>query len=75
MRRDWHEVGTLAREVDNKKWQYRTQGELGFADFYDGDLAAPSGTLGALIAASNVRFSSCQQRLLVFRGSDERSSD
>jgi hypothetical protein len=40
MRRDWHEVGTLAREVDKKKWQYRAPGELGFADFYDGDLAS-----------------------------------
>jgi len=38
MRRDWTEVASLAHALGNTKWQYRAQGQLGFADFYDGDL-------------------------------------
>src|SRR5437867_12949027 len=54
MRRDWSEVAALARELGNSKWQYRAQGQLGFADFYDGDLAAAQRSVGAaLIAALN----------------------
>jgi len=54
MRRDWTEVAALARELGNTKWQYRAQGQLGFADFYDGDLAAAQRNVGgALIAATN----------------------
>lgn len=53
MRRDWTEVASLAKELGNAKWQYRAQGQLGFADFYDGDLAgAQRGVGGALIAAT-----------------------
>ena len=54
MRRDWAEVATLARDLGKAKWQYRAQGQLGFADFYDGDLAAAQRSVGgALIAALN----------------------
>jgi CHAT domain-containing protein len=54
MRRDWTEVAALARELGNTKWQYRAQGQLGFADFYDGDLAGAQRSVGAaLIAALN----------------------
>ena len=54
MRRDWTEVAALAKELGNTKWQYRAQGQLGFADFYDGDLAAAQRNVGAaLIAATN----------------------
>ena len=54
MRRDWAEVSTLAKELRNTKWQYRAQGQLGFADFYDGDLASAQRNVGgALIAAMN----------------------
>ena len=54
MRRDWTEVAALARELGNAKWQYRAQGQLGFADFYDGDLASAQRNVGAaLIAATN----------------------
>ena len=54
MRRDWAEVTALAKEQGNTKWQYRAQGQLGFADFYDGDLAAAQRSVGAaLIAALN----------------------
>ncbi len=53
MRRDWTEVASLAKELGNAKWQYRAQGQLGFADFYDGDLASAQRNVGtALIAAS-----------------------
>jgi CHAT domain-containing protein len=53
MRRDWTEVAALAKELGNAKWQYRAQGQLGFADFYDGDLASAQRNVGtALIAAS-----------------------
>ena len=38
MRRDWAEVSALARELGMAKWGYRAQGQLGFADFYEGDL-------------------------------------
>jgi tetratricopeptide (TPR) repeat protein len=54
MRRDWTEVAALARELGNVKWQYRAQGQLGFADFHDGDLASAQRNVGAaLIAATN----------------------
>lgn len=54
MRRDWTEVAALAKELGNTKWQYRAQGQLGFADFHDGDLAAAQRGVGAaLIAAFN----------------------
>lgn len=53
MRRDWTEVASLAKELGNTKWQYRAQGQLGFADFYDGDLASAQRNVGgALIAAT-----------------------
>ena len=53
MRRDWTEVAALAKELGNTKWQYRAQGQLGFADFYDGDLASAQRNVGgALIAAT-----------------------
>jgi len=38
MRQDWTEVASLAQALGNTRWQYRAQGQLGFADFYDGDL-------------------------------------
>jgi len=52
MRRDWSEVEALARELGNSKWQYRAQGQLGFADFYDGDLAAAQRGVGAALIAA-----------------------
>jgi CHAT domain-containing protein len=52
MRRDWTEVASLARELGKAEWQYRAQGELGFADFYDGDLAAAQRNVGAALIAS-----------------------
>jgi CHAT domain-containing protein len=53
MRRDWTEVAALAKELGNGKWQYRAQGQLGFADFYEGDLASAQRKVGtALMAAA-----------------------
>lgn len=53
MRRDWTEVVSLAQALGNTKWQYRAQGQLGFADFYDGDLpGAQRNVAQALIGAT-----------------------
>jgi len=53
MRRDWTEVSKLAHDLDNPKWQYRALGQLGFADFYDGDLpGAQKKVAEALIGAT-----------------------
>jgi len=53
MRRDWTEVASLAQSLGNTKWQYRAQGQLGFADFYEGDLpGAQRNVAQALIGAT-----------------------
>src|SRR5712692_6864189 len=53
MRRDWTEVMSLARALGNTKWDYRAQGQLGFADFHDGDLpGAQRNVAQALIGAT-----------------------
>jgi hypothetical protein len=54
MRRDWTEVASLAQSLGNTKWQYRAKGQLGFADFYDGDLpGAQRNVAQALIGVTN----------------------
>ena len=54
MRRDWTEIIGLAKDLGDTKWQYRAQGQLGFADFYEGDLTAAQRNVGtALIAATS----------------------
>jgi CHAT domain-containing protein len=53
MRRDWTEVASLAQSLGSTKWQYRAQGQLGFADFFDGDLpGAQRNVAQALIGAT-----------------------
>src|ERR1700678_4392729 len=53
MRRDWTEVASLAQALGNTRWQNRAQGQLGFADFYGGDLAgAQRNVAQALIGAT-----------------------
>jgi CHAT domain-containing protein len=53
MRRDWTEVASLAQALGNTKWQYRAQGQIGFADFFDGDLpGAQRNVAQALIGAT-----------------------
>ena len=55
MRRDWNEVISLARGLRDEKWQHRAQGQLGFADFYDGDLPnAQKNVAEALIGATTI---------------------
>src|SRR6202158_1134114 len=55
MRRDWTEVVSLARALGNTKWEYRAQGQLGFADFHDGDLpSAQRNVAQALIGATKI---------------------
>jgi CHAT domain-containing protein len=55
MRRDWTEVVSLARALGNTKWEYRAQGQLGFADFHDGDLpGAQRNVAQALIGATKI---------------------
>lgn len=39
-RKDWMEVIAVSKRLGNTKWINRAQGELGFCDFYDGDLAS-----------------------------------
>ncbi len=52
-RQDWIEVKDLATELGNTKWTYRAEGQLGFADYYDGDLASCQRRVtSALIAAT-----------------------
>jgi hypothetical protein len=52
-RADWTSVTMLARELNLPKWIYRAQGQIGFADYYDGDLAScQRGVASALIAAT-----------------------
>jgi tetratricopeptide (TPR) repeat protein len=56
MRRDWTEVSALARELGNAKWQYRALGQLGFADYYDGDLSgAQKKVAEALVRATAIK--------------------
>jgi tetratricopeptide (TPR) repeat protein len=64
MREDWERVTALARELDDKKWQYRALAELGIAAFYDGDLATAGKNVATALAlatkngdvAAQVRF-------------------
>ena len=56
MRRDWTEVSELAQGLGNAKWQYRALGQLGFADYYDGDLpGAQKKVAEALIGATAIK--------------------
>jgi CHAT domain-containing protein len=52
-RQDWTEVMRLAKELNETMWSYRAEGQLGFADYYDGDLASCQRKVAsALIAAT-----------------------
>jgi hypothetical protein len=56
MRRDWEEVRDLADELGSAKWRYRAQAELGFADFYDGDVSASQRNVAeALVGATQIK--------------------
>ena len=52
-REDWTEVMILSRQLNNTEWIYRAEGQLGFSDYYDGDLASCQRKVAsALIAAT-----------------------
>ena len=52
MRKDWEEVAELAKQLGDRKWQNRARAELGFAAFYDGDIATcKRNVLTALVVA------------------------
>jgi hypothetical protein len=56
MRRDWEEVRALAGELGSAKWRHRARGQLGFADFYDGDVAgAQRNVAAALVGATETK--------------------
>jgi CHAT domain-containing protein len=48
-RSDWMEVKSLAKELNDKKWVARAEGQLGFADYYDGDLASAQKKVAAAL--------------------------
>jgi tetratricopeptide (TPR) repeat protein len=52
MRSDWQQVQTLARELGDKKWQYRSLAQLGLVAFYEGDLATARMNVGTAVAAA-----------------------
>ncbi len=53
MRRDWEAALKVAQALRDKKWENRSSGELGFALFLEGDLAAARQKVaGALIGAT-----------------------
>ena len=39
-REDWTKVVALSKKMHNAKWVYRGEGQLGFCDYYQGDLAS-----------------------------------
>lgn len=52
-RADWTTVMQLATELNDEKWIYRAEGQLGLADYYDGDLASSQRRVSsALITAT-----------------------
>jgi tetratricopeptide (TPR) repeat protein len=56
MRRDWEEVRVLAGELGSAKWVYRAQAQLGFADFYDGNVSASQRNVAeALLGATQIK--------------------
>ena len=70
MRRDWEETLEIARELGDKKWQNRASGEIGFANFLDGDLGKAQQMVAAtLITATLTGDVGAQIRYLAAIGS------
>ena len=75
MRLDWEQVRTLAEELGDIKWQYRSLAQLGLAAFYDGDLETARKNVGAaLIAATKNSDAGAQIRYLTAIGIGLRES-
>src|ERR1051325_10664365 len=69
MRKDWEEVSQLAKQIGNFKWQNRARAEIGFAAFYDGDIAtAKKYVLTSLVIAIGTRDVGEQIKLLYAMG-------
>jgi CHAT domain-containing protein len=69
MRHDWQQVQSLARELGDTKWQYRSLAQLGLVAFYEGDLAtARKNVASALAAATAAGDAGAQIRYLTVLG-------
>ena len=69
MRYDWEQVGVLAHELGNTKWQYRALAQLGLVAFYEGDLATARRNVGsAIVAATTAGDAGAQIRYLTVLG-------
>ncbi len=69
MRRDWEAALKLAQVLGDKKWENRASGEIGFAMFLQGDMAAAREKVaGALIGATMLRDAGAQIRYLAAIG-------
>lgn len=51
-RQDWTEAMLLAKELGRTKWIYRAEGQLGLADYYDGDLASCQRKVASALTAA-----------------------
>ncbi len=49
MRDDWEQVEALAKELGNRKWQYRALAQLGLVAFYEGNLPAARTDVGTAL--------------------------
>ncbi len=69
MRRDWEAALKITQALGDKKWENRASGELGFALFLEGDLAAARQKVaGALIGATMLQDTGAQIRYLAAIG-------
>jgi CHAT domain-containing protein len=69
MRRDWEAALKIAQALGDKKWENRASGELGFALFLEGDMAAARQKVaGALIGATMLQDIGAQIRYLAAIG-------
>lgn len=69
MRRDWEAALKIAQTLGDKKWENRASGELGFALFLEGDMAAARQKVaGALIGATMLQDTGAQIRYLAAIG-------
>jgi hypothetical protein len=64
-RQDWKAVVALAKDLNDEKWMYRSNAEIGFADYLQGNFgSAFAKVFGALAQAKTHRDFGAQIRLL-----------
>ena len=51
-REDWNEVIAISKKLRSSKWIYRAEGQLGFCDYYQGDLASTQRRVTAALTAA-----------------------